>query len=40
MKFLATTGFPRAAPARTHAEGRVRSDEIVVDLAERRGRPA
>ncbi len=40
MKFPATTGFPHAAPERAHSEGRVRSGEIVVDLAERRTRPA
>lgn len=40
MKFLATTGFPRAAPERTHVEGHVRGGEIMVDVAELRGRPA
>ncbi len=40
MKSMRSIGFPHAAPARTHAEGRVRSDEIVVDPAELRGRSA
>lgn len=40
MKFLGSIGFPHAVPERTHAEEHVRGGEIVVDLAERRGRPA
>jgi hypothetical protein len=40
MKFPGSIGFPHAAPERTHAEGHVRSGEIVVDPAELRGRRA